>query len=85
MINVTNLSRRYGNFTAVDQVSFQIGCGEIVGLLGHNGAGKSTIMNMLTGFLEPSGGEIRIAGESLLADRCGAQARFRYIYVEKHN
>ena len=78
MINVTNLSRRYGNFTAVDQVSFQIGCGEIVGLLGHNGAGKSTIMKMLTGFLEPSGGEIRIAGETLLADRCGAQARIGY-------
>jgi ABC-2 type transport system ATP-binding protein len=79
MINVTNLSRRYGNFTAVDQVSFQIGCGEIVGLLGHNGAGKSTIMKMLTGFLEPSGGEIRIAGETLLADRCGAQARIGYL------
>jgi len=79
MIDVTNLSRRYGNFTAVDQVSFQIGCGEIVGLLGHNGAGKSTIMKMLTGFLEPSGGEIRIAGETLLADRCGAQARIGYL------
>jgi ABC-2 type transport system ATP-binding protein len=54
MLSVTNLSRRYGNFTAVDQASFQIGSGEIVGLLGHNGAGKSTIMKMITGFLEPS-------------------------------
>lgn len=79
MIDVTNLSRRYGNFTAVDQVSFQIGRGEIVGLLGHNGAGKSTIMKMLTGFLEPSGGEIRIAGQTLQADRCGAQARIGYL------
>jgi ABC-2 type transport system ATP-binding protein len=79
MLSVTNLSRRYGNFTAVDQVSFQIGSGEIVGLLGHNGAGKSTIMKMITGFLEPSDGEIRIAGETLLADRCGAQARIGYL------
>ena len=79
MIDVTNLSRRYGNFTAVDQVSFQIRRGEIVGLLGHNGAGKSTIMKMLTGFLEPSGGEIRIAGEELQADCRAAQARIGYL------
>jgi ABC-2 type transport system ATP-binding protein len=82
MNDVTNLSRRYGNFTAVGQVSFQFGCGEIVGLLGHNGAGKSTIMKMLTSFLEPGGGEIRISGETLPADRCGAQACFRHIPVQ---
>ncbi len=79
MIDVTNLSRRYGNVTAVDRVSFQIGRGEIVGLLGHNGAGKSTIMKMLTGFLEPSAGEIRIAGEALQADRSRAQTRIGYL------
>jgi ABC-2 type transport system ATP-binding protein len=79
MIDVTNLTRRYGKFTAVDQVSFRIGRGEIVGLLGHNGAGKSTIMKMLTGFLEPSGGEIRIAGEELRQDRSQAQARIGYL------
>ena len=79
MIEVTNLSRRYGNFTAVDQVSFQIGRGEIVGLLGHNGAGKSTIMKMLTGFLEPSAGEIRIDGEELQGDCRRARSRIGYL------
>ena len=53
MIAAKNLTRNYGTFTAVDNVSFPIGDGEIVGLLGHNGAGKTTIMKMLTGFLEP--------------------------------
>lgn len=79
MISVTNLSRRYGTFTAVDQVSFQIGRGEIVSLLGHNGAGKSTIMKMLTGYLEPSGGEIRIADKNLQLDLRAAQARIGYL------
>ena len=60
MIQVENLTRRYGDFIAVDDVSFEIGRGEIVGLLGHNGAGKTTIMKMLTGFLEPTGGTINI-------------------------
>ncbi|MGB1257457.1 MAG: ATP-binding cassette domain-containing protein, partial [Thiolinea sp.] len=54
MIKVSNLSRHYGEFKAVDDVSFQINRGEVVGLLGHNGAGKTTIMKMLTGFLEPT-------------------------------
>lgn len=83
MINVTNLSHRYGNLLAVDQVSFQIGRGEIVGLLGHNGAGKSTIMKMLTGFLEPSAGEIRIAGEELVTDRSRAAAGINAISLAK--
>ncbi|MBN2429550.1 MAG: ATP-binding cassette domain-containing protein [Deltaproteobacteria bacterium] len=79
MIEVTDLSRRYGNVTAVDKVSFHIGRGEIVGLLGHNGAGKSTIMKMLTGFLEPNAGEIRIAGEELQTHRRQAQTRIGYL------
>lgn len=65
MIQVTNLCRRYGDFTAVQGVSFNIAPGEIVGLLGHNGAGKTTIMKMLTGFLEPTDGQIRINGKDL--------------------
>ena len=48
MIEANRLTRRYGDFVAVDDVSFRIEPGEIVGLLGHNGAGKSTIMKMLT-------------------------------------
>ena len=60
MIQVQNLVRRYGNTMAVDNVSFDIKRGEIVGLLGHNGSGKTTIMKMLTGFLEPTAGQITV-------------------------
>src|SRR5690554_1676835 len=65
MIRVEALSRNYGDFQAVRNVSFQIQPGEIVGLLGHNGAGKTTIMKMLTGFIEPSAGNILINGKNL--------------------
>jgi ABC-2 type transport system ATP-binding protein len=60
VIRATALTRTYGDFVAVDAVDFSIGTGEIVGLLGHNGAGKTTIMKMLSGYLEPSGGTITI-------------------------
>ena len=60
MIQVEHLTRCYGGLTAVDDVSFDIGQGEVVGLLGHNGAGKTTIMKMLTGYLEPSAGAVEI-------------------------
>ncbi len=79
MINVQQISRKYGDFIAVDNVSFHIKQGEIVGLLGHNGAGKSTIMKMLTGYLEPSQGNVFIAGEKLLNNRSAAQARIGYL------
>ena len=62
MLEVSRLSRRYGGFVAVNQVSFTIHKGEIVGLLGHNGAGKTTIMKMLSGYLEPNDGTIVIDG-----------------------
>ena len=65
MIEVEQLSRTYGDCLAVDGVSFHIAPGEIVGLLGHNGAGKTTIMKMLSGYLEPSAGVIRIDGIDL--------------------
>ncbi len=65
MIEVDALSRRYGALTAVDQVSFTIGRNEVVGLLGHNGAGKTTIMKMLSGYLEPSAGRITVGGTAL--------------------
>ena len=65
MIEADRLTRRYGDFTAVDDVSFRIEPGEIVGLLGHNGAGKTTIMKMLTGALEPSSGTVWVDGAAL--------------------
>jgi ABC-2 type transport system ATP-binding protein len=79
MIEVERLSRRYGDLRAVDDVSFRIGRGEVVGLLGHNGAGKTTIMKMLTGFLEPSAGTIRIDGLDIGTDRRAVQARIGYL------
>jgi ABC-2 type transport system ATP-binding protein len=79
MIEVKDLSRSYGDLRAVDGVSFDIGHGEVVGLLGHNGAGKTTIMKMLTGFLEPDSGEIRIAGLDIAADRRAVQRRIGYL------
>jgi len=79
MIRVESLARNYGELTAVDQVSFEIGQGEIVGLLGHNGAGKTTIMKMITGYLEPSGGSIEIDGLDIATDREAVQQRIGYL------
>ena len=59
-IEVNSLLKQYGSQTAVDRISFSVGKGEIVGFLGPNGAGKSTTMKMITGYLEPDGGEIRV-------------------------
>ncbi len=79
MIRVEALTRNYGDLTAVDQVSFEIGPGEIVGLLGHNGAGKTTIMKMMTGYLEPTGGSIEIDGLDLATARTAVQSRIGYL------
>ena len=62
MIQVENITKRYGSFTAVDKINFEIEEGEIIGFLGPNGAGKSTTMNMITGFIEPTSGRITIDG-----------------------
>lgn len=79
MIQVENLTRTYGSFTAVNKVSFNIAQGEIVGLLGHNGAGKTTIMKMLTGYLEPTAGRIEIDGLDMDRDRQRIQRRIGYL------
>ncbi len=79
MIEVRNLSRSYVDLKAVSGVSFDIDHGEIVGLLGHNGAGKTTIMKMLTGYLEPSGGTIRIDGLDIAGHRREVQRRVGYL------
>ena len=79
MIKVEALTRTYGELTAVDEVSFEIGQGEIVGLLGHNGAGKTTIMKMLTGYLEPTGGSIEIDGLDIGSHRAAVQGRIGYL------
>ena len=79
MIEVDNLSRFYGDLLAVDSVNFKIEKGEVVGLLGHNGAGKTTIMKMLTGYLEPSSGHINIDGLSIGSDTGLIQKKIGYL------
>ena len=65
VIQVENITKKYGSFTAVNDISFEIEEGEIVGFLGPNGAGKSTTMNMVTGFIEPTSGKIIIDGYNI--------------------
>jgi len=68
MIECAGLTKRFGSFTAVDQVSFSVGKGSIFGFLGPNGSGKSTLIRMLCGILEPSGGTARIDGHDVIRD-----------------
>lgn len=79
MIEVRGLSRSYGELKAVDDVSFDIDRREIVGLLGHNGAGKTTVMKMLTGFLEPSSGTVTIDERDLARQRRQVQRLIGYL------
>ena len=65
MISVTNLSKKYSRFIAVDNLSFDVREGEVLGFLGPNGAGKTTTMRMITGYLPPSQGRVRIGGNDL--------------------
>jgi ABC-2 type transport system ATP-binding protein len=66
LIEIEHLTRRFGAFTAVDDVSFTVDKGEVLGFLGPNGAGKSTTMKMLAGFVTPSAGTARIAGHDVM-------------------
>jgi ABC-2 type transport system ATP-binding protein len=63
LVEIKNLTKRFGDYTAVDDVSFSVNEGEIVGLLGPNGAGKTTTIHMILGMVTPSAGEIRIFGK----------------------
>jgi ABC-2 type transport system ATP-binding protein len=79
MIEVDALSKRFRDVQAVDEVSFSVDRGEVVGFLGPNGAGKSTTMKMITGFLEPSGGTARVEGFDVRSDRRAVQSRIGYL------
>jgi ABC-2 type transport system ATP-binding protein len=79
MIEVENLSKRYGLHLAVDSISFSAQKGEVVGLLGPNGAGKTTTMRILTGFMPPSSGTARIAGFDIIKDSLEARQRVGYL------
>ena len=79
MIEVKNVTKKYGNFVAVDNISFNIKEGEIIGLLGPNGAGKSTTMNMIAGFIEQTEGEIIIDGYDMLKKPKKAKKEIGYM------
>ncbi len=79
MIEAHELSRTYGDFTAVDGISFTVNENEIVGMLGPNGAGKTTTIRMITGFLPPSGGRVRVAGHDLATDGLAARRQVGYL------
>lgn len=79
MIEVSHLTKQYGNHLAVDDVSFAVADGQICGLLGPNGAGKSTIMNILTGYLSATSGQVTVAGHPLPEEADAAKACVGYL------
>ncbi len=79
MIEVENLSKRFGSLIAVDDVSFSVERGEVLGLLGPNGAGKSTTMKMITGFIRPDAGTARVCGYDVVEDPVAAKRSFGYL------
>lgn len=82
-VRVSNLSKKFGNQLAVDDLNFELRKGEIVGFLGPNGAGKSTTMKMLTGYMKPSSGAIEVEG-NLISEKA-MQARAAIGYLPEHN
>jgi ABC-2 type transport system ATP-binding protein len=82
MIHVDNLSRQYGDNTAVDAISFDVEAGEIFGFLGPNGAGKTTTIHMLTTLLRPSSGRAVIDGHDISQDRRGVRRKIGLVFQE---
>ncbi len=79
MIEADGLTKYYGDFAAIERVTFQVYQGEVVAFLGPNGAGKSTTMKLLTGYLAPSAGTARIAGHGMTTDRLAGSVRLGYL------
>lgn len=79
LIEIENLSKQFGELVAVDNVSFSVARGEVVGFLGPNGAGKSTTMKMVTGFLTPSAGKISVCGHSVADNPLDAKTAIGYL------
>lgn len=79
MIEVSHLTKQYGNHLAVDDVSFTVADGQICGLLGPNGAGKSTIMNILAGYLSATSGQVTVAGHPVPEEADAAKACVGYL------
>ncbi|MCZ6565600.1 MAG: ABC transporter ATP-binding protein [Gammaproteobacteria bacterium] len=79
MIKIEHLSKNFGHLVAVEDISFSVGSGEVLGFLGPNGAGKSTTMKMITGFLAPSSGEIEVCGFNVSEHPIDAKKRIGYL------
>jgi ABC-2 type transport system ATP-binding protein len=79
MINVEKLNRRYGELTAVDNLSFVVRPGEVLGLVGPNGAGKTTTLRMLAGIVQPTSGQLSIAGHDLMQEPIDAKRITSYV------
>jgi ABC-2 type transport system ATP-binding protein len=82
VLEVCGLTKRFGGIAVVEDVSFSLGAGEILGYVGPNGAGKSTTVKMIIGLLEPSEGQVRFQGRSVIEDLTGFQARIGYVPEE---
>lgn len=79
MIKVANLTKRYGKITALDNISFEVNRGEIVGFLGPNGAGKTTAMRILACFLPPTGGSVEIGGTDIFSESLEVRRKIGYL------
>jgi ABC-2 type transport system ATP-binding protein len=79
MIEISSLSKRYGQLVAVDDISFQVPPGQVLGFLGPNGAGKSTTMKMIAGFLTPTAGRISVCGFDVERDPIQAKRKIGYL------
>ena len=79
MIKTEHLSKRYHSLVAVDDVSFQVAPGEVLGFLGPNGAGKTTTMRMLAGFITPTAGKASICGHDIVTEPMAAKASLGYL------
>nr|WP_129777222.1 ABC transporter ATP-binding protein [Peristeroidobacter soli] len=79
MIEIRNLTKRYGALTAVNDISFTVSPGQVLGFLGPNGAGKSTTMKMITGFLTPTSGSVSVCGHDVESNPLAAKACMGYL------
>jgi ABC-2 type transport system ATP-binding protein len=79
MIEVQNLTKEYGRFRAVDDLSFRVAPGEVLGFLGPNGAGKTTTMRIVAGFLSPTAGRVTVCGADIERQAVEAKRRIGYL------
>lgn len=84
MLETRDLSRRYGSILALDNLSLKVAPGQIFGLLGHNGAGKTTSIKLMTGLLKPSSGTVLIGGHDIQSEPLRAKALIGYVADEPH-